>query len=62
MTEQSLRNVSATLKYGHQLEPRLLADVVFPRALLAMYITVTPVTTTATAVQNSIENPADHAN
>ena len=38
MTEQSLRNVSATLKYGHQLEPSPLADVVFPRALLAMYI------------------------
>ena len=32
------------------------------RCRLSTCIIVTPVTTRATAVQNSIENPADHAN
>ena len=62
MTAQSLRNVSATWKYGRHIEfaSRIcrLSTCVIYTTFLAIYINVTPVTTTATAAQNSIENPA----
>ena len=64
MTEQSLR-VSATLKYGRHIEfvnlnPGLLQMSSFhmqKHGRCNYPLGVTPVTTTVTAVQNSIENP-----
>ena len=64
MTEQSLR-ISTTLKYGRHIEfvnlnpglSHILSFHMQKHGCCNYPLGVTPVTTTATAVQNSIENP-----